>query len=298
MKMAIDSFLENLRTEKNYSDHTLDAYNRDLKSFRAFLVEHTGKTEPTLDDISRKSIGSYLYMLSGKDLARATIERKFASIRSFSRYLQQANLRETNPAVEVTYQKKTKHVPVFLSLEEVESALCADNDGTVKSLRDLAILETFYSTGMRLSELWGLDMDDLNFKSRIVTVLGKGGKQRIIPIGKMAINTIKEYLSHRSELLKKDGYEKALFLNRFGRRLSRRSIQKIVRENLELISRKKHLSPHIFRHSFATHMLDRGAELRAIQEMLGHSSLSTTQKYTHITTERLKKAYTQAHPRA
>ncbi len=298
MKRAINSFLESIRTEKNFSDHTLDAYSRDLREFFMFLFEQKGNTEPTLDDITRKSINNYLYMLSGKDLAPTTLERKLSSIKSFSRYLQQENLRETNPAVEVTYQKKTKHIPAFLSPEEVENALCGGNDGTVKSLRDLAILETFYSTGMRLSELWGLDMDDANFKSGIITVLGKGDKQRIIPIGKMALNAINEYLSHRSELLKKGDYEKALFLNRFGMRLGRRSIQKIVRHNLELISRKKHLSPHIFRHSFATHMLDRGAELRAIQEMLGHSSISTTQKYTHITTERLKKAYGQAHPRA
>lgn len=298
MKKAINWYLNSLKAQRNASPNTIKAYRGDLADFWNYLKKASGANDPSLKRMTRRLVRSYLYMLSEKGLSKRTVERKLAALRSFCRYLCRENLLENNPAGEVTFPKRERKIPDFLSREELEKVMESFQDLRELTLRDRAIIETFYSTGIRLSELWGLDVNDVNIYDGTIKVWGKGGKQRVIPIGKPALSAIRDYLTRREENLPSGACDSALFLNKHEKRLGRRSIQYIVRRNLMKISEKEHLSPHILRHSFATHLLDSGAELRAVQEMLGHSSLSTTQIYAHVTTRRLKKAYKLAHPRA
>ena len=210
------------------------------------------------------------------------------------------NILEKNPAGEVKTPKIERKEPVFLSAEEIEFSMKAPEGEGMLPNRNIAILELFYSTGIRLSELQALDVDSLDFHNGVLRVYGKGKKERIVPFGRMAKKALEKYLPLRNIRLVECGHlaENALFINRKGDRLASRSIQHVVSKYLHMISEKEHLSPHVLRHSFATHMLDNGADLRAVQELLGHSSLSTTQIYTHVTMDRLTKAFRQAHPRA
>ncbi len=300
MLSYLNDFLKYIDVQKNYSEHTLEAYRRDLSQFLNYLNNISGEENAGNGAFTRSNIREYLYVLSNTGLARKSIARKLASIKSFGKYLTMEGIIEKNPAGEVKTPKIEHKEPVFLSTDEIELSMDAPVDENMISRRNHAILELFYSTGIRLSELYGLDVDSLDFHNEVLRVMGKRRKERIVPFGRKAKKAVEDYLPWRKDCLierVKSG-EKALFISIRGGRLTRRSIQMTVSGQLKKISEKEHLSPHVLRHSFATHILDRGADLRAVQELLGHTSLSTTQIYTHVTMDRLTKVYRQAHPRA
>lgn len=296
----------------NCSSHTLRAYRKDLLQHLEFLQE-LGCDGPK--QVTPLNLRKFLVQLRGKDYKATTLSRKLASLRSFYKFLFREGIIGTNPATVLRSPKRHKTLPKFLSLAEVESILSAINKDSPNGHRDRAILETLYSTGIRVSELVGMDVTDIDMFSELVKVRGKGKKERIVPIGGHALEAVKVYLATSSRgqgignrLTKSaSGGEqgagaqkdnKALFLNKTGGRLTTRSVARILEKYMRLSGIRQRPSPHTLRHSFATHLLDRGADLRAVQEMLGHASLSSTQIYTHVTTERLRQVYRLAHPRA
>jgi len=295
-----DMFLRYLSLRKNASPNTIDSYGRDISQYMAFLAGEDGDGEVTLERFTRETVRDFLYRLSVMGLARRSAARKLAALKSLGAFLAREGILEKNPASGVRTPKVEKNEPVFLAVQELERAVLLPGEENLVTLRNRAIIELFYSTGIRLAELRGIDLADMDFHENLVKVLGKRNKERILPFGKPARRAVEAYLPFRNGCIAESGHrdETALFVSNRGTRLSRRSIQRAVTERLTAISEKEHLSPHVLRHSFATHMLDNGADLRAVQELLGHASLSTTQIYTHITMERLKKAYRQAHPRA
>ncbi|MBT4483848.1 MAG: tyrosine recombinase [Candidatus Latescibacteria bacterium] len=300
MHSHLQKFLKYIDVQKNYSRHTIEAYERDLTQFIEYLSGISGDESVTISSFTRANIREYLYVLSNSGLSRKSIVRKLASVKSLGKFLTMENIIDRNVAGEIKTPKTEHKEPVFLSKEEIELAMDAPQGKGMIPCRNLAILELFYSTGIRLSELNGLDTDSLDFHNNVLRVLGKRKKERIIPFGRKAKEAVEKYLPWRKKRLDKSGIacENALFISNRSARMAQRSIQSAVSKHLHSISEKEHLSPHVLRHSFATHMLDNGADLRAVQEFLGHSSLSTTQIYTHVTMDRLIKAFRQAHPRA
>jgi len=278
-----------LEIEKNYSQHTILNYKLDLKDFKKFV----GDTD--LGKIDYLALRKYLAVLKEKNLGTRTVSRRLSALRSFFKFLTRDGLLKTNPIIILSSPKLEKHLPAFMTEGEVtrliESAF-ARNELDELGLRNRAILETFYSTGMRISELVGLNQQDVDFIGGIVKVMGKGKKERLAPIGETAILSIRKYLDKRKK------QADALFLNKNGKRITTRGVRGVVGKYIRLVGMKQGVSPHTFRHSFATHLLNRGADLRTVQELLGHANLSTTQIYTHLTTEKLKSVYDKAHPRA
>jgi len=293
-------FVIHLGLERNLSDNTISSYETDLMQFIAFLKGQLGVKKVGIRSVDRLSIRAFLRHLSERGDKGSTLRRKLAAIRCFMRYLCTRENLGANPAAAIKMPQMEKHLPSFLSEAEMTRLMEIPDLREHPGLRDRAILEVFYSTGIRLSELHTLDMSDVDLYGEMMKVKGKGRRERIVPLGSMASKAVKAYLPSRSKFVKTKGRpgEPAVFINKFGRRLSRRSIQSIVRSYLERICRVKQMSPHVLRHTFATHMLDNGADLRAVQELLGHASLSSTQIYTHVTTEKLKRVYSIAHPRA
>lgn len=289
MDRYINKFLTYLEIEKNASAHTLLNYHLDLKQLRKFL------SEKDVQKVERLDIRKFLADLKGKNLKKRSLARKLSTVRSFFKFLLREGYLNANPAGGLSSPKLEKKLPIFLDEGKVARLLDSPDKKSFLELRDRAILETLYSTGMRLSELVGLNIGRVDFIGGIVKVYGKGKKERLIPIGDKALRAIREYLDKQPEA-KQD--TRALFLNKNNRRLTDRGVQSLVNKYIQRISLKENISPHTLRHSFATHLLDRGADLRSVQELLGHASLSTTQIYTHITTEHLKSVYNKAHPRA
>ncbi|MFC1537839.1 site-specific tyrosine recombinase/integron integrase [Candidatus Latescibacterota bacterium] len=300
MNEYLEHFLKYISLQRNFSPHTKDAYSRDILQCLGFISDMLGKEDIATGDFTVDNIRTYLYALSNNKLKRTSIRRKLASIKSFCKYLVMEGIFETNPSAKIKTPKIEKKEPVFLSRQEIDRLMNLPVTDTMISLRDHAILELFYSTGIRLSELHGLDEEDVDFHNKVISVIGKGNKQREVPIGRKAVDALNKYLTFKKSALFEVGRlnTKALFINNKCGRLGKRSIQHSVSKTMSMISEKEHLSPHVLRHTFATHMLDNGADLMAVQELLGHSSPDTTQVYTHITVERLTKAYRQAHPRA
>lgn len=294
LSSQIKSFLVHLKKEKNFSKNTLISYETDLKELETFLEKKKGKVN--FKEIDRNILRDFVIDLNLKKKSFITIARKISSIRSFFKFLKRKNIIRKNPASYLITPKKEKRLPEVLSVEQMIKILEKTREENVWARRDKAILELFYSTGIRLSELAGLDFASIDYTGETIRVLGKGKKERIVPVGKKAILAIKDYLFLRKLL--SDIKTKALFVNRQKQRLSERSIARIVKKNLSQVSEVKKKSPHIIRHTFATHLLDEGADLMAVKELLGHKNLSTTQIYTHVSVERLKKIYKQAHPRA
>jgi len=286
MQKYIEKFIRYLEIEKNYSSHTVLNYSLDLKDFAQFIGELA------LEKIDYLTLRKYLAVLKEKNLGSRSVGRRLSCLRSFFRFLTREGYLKTNPILSLSSPKQDKHLPLFLTEEEVakliESVLPKDE----RALRDRAILETFYSTGIRISELVGLDTEDIDFIGGIAKVMGKGKKERIVPIGDIAIRTIRNYLERRKK------QSEVLFLNKNGKRITTRGVRGIVEKYLRIAGIRQGVSAHTLRHSFATHLLNRGADLRSVQELLGHVNLSTTQIYTHLTTERLKSVYDKAHPRA
>lgn len=298
MQTAIEAFVKYLSAERRYSAHTVSAYASDLSQIVAFWSESRGTDiAPAPGDLDKFFLRQYFGDLLRYGMSRRSIGRKMAAIRAFYRWALLTEKVESNPAQGLTPPKKASELPHFLRMDEVLSLLGKMGGERPADLRDRAILELLYGTGMRLSELVGLKVKDIDLLAGTVRVWGKGAKVRVLPVGKQAALSVKTYLAFRAAL-KPAPDEQTLFLNQRGGPLSARGVQKRVKHWLSQVSDQERLSPHILRHSFATHLLDRGADLKAVQELLGHASLSTTQIYTHLTTDRLKNIYKNAHPRA
>jgi integrase/recombinase XerC len=293
LKKAIPAFLRHLARERNCSPHTVRAYGRDLALFEAHLRETLGR-EPKPRDVDHLLIRSFLARLHEAGLKKTSSARRLAALRTFFRYLCREGVLAANPARVLLSPKTEKRIPV--PLDEAEAARLLDVPGeTDAALRARAILELLYATGIRCAELVGLDLAEVDLESRMVRVLGKGRKERVVPFGGRALEALRAYLPAR---LRAAPRSDALFVNARGGRLTDRSIRHIVAARMRQAATETHVSPHTLRHSFATHLLQRGADLRAIQELLGHSSLSTTQRYTHVNARHLLEIYRKTHPRA
>jgi integrase/recombinase XerC len=292
LQQEIDLFIQYLRSERNASPHTLEAYSRDLGQFAGFVRDQIDPA-PTIRQVTHIHIRRYLASIH-KELAKSSAGRKLAAIRSLFRFLLRRGMLDANPAELIGTPKKEKKLPFHLNIDEVTALVEAPKEPDVLSLRDRAILETLYSSGLRVSELTGLNIGGIDFGRGTVRVRGKGGKERIVPLGSKAAEALTGYLDSRGH----PPVEAPLFTNARGGRLTRRSVARIVDRFMQHFVTMKKASPHTLRHTFATHLLEGGADLRAIQEMLGHASLSTTQKYTHVSIDRLLEVYDKAHPKA
>lgn len=289
MKDPAAEFLRYLDLQRGSSRHTLRAYATDLVEFRAFLSrEGLGD----LVDADARAIRAWLAWLHDRKLAKSSIARKLATVRSCLRYLARRGLVEFNPARQVRSPRLPKRLPSFLPKDESKGLLDALAERSEAGLRDHALLELLYATGLRVAECCGLDLDDVDRRRGAVRVMGKGGKERVVPAGDTALEALDAWLSVRGE------GRGALFTNLRGGRLGTRSVHRIVKRRARAAGIDRRVTPHTLRHTFATHMLGEGADLRLIQELLGHSRLSTTQRYTHVSPEHLMKVYDSAHPRA
>jgi integrase/recombinase XerC len=290
MKDAIEQFCRYLETERNASTHTVAAYRSDLGQFSVFLAAQGGGAPEGVDHLT---IRRYLAQLH-KGLTKSSIGRKLSALRALFRYLLREGRLEKNPAELIGTPKREKRLPFHLNIDQVSALVSAPSPAAGLPLRDRAVLETLYSCGIRVSELTGMNVGDLDLEEGLARVLGKGGKERLVPVGSCAASALSAYLKERG------GPEAGapLILNARGGRLTRRSVGRIVDAHMLLIATMRKASPHTLRHSFATHLLEGGADLRAIQELLGHASLSTTQKYTHVSIDRLMEVYDKAHPKA
>lgn len=302
MYYLLDSFLDHLRVEKNASPLTIEGYQQDIFQFFDFLSEQLGTSieRVNVGDINHLMIRRYLAHLTQLGLARTSIARKLAALRSFFKYLAREEIISENPLRLVSTPKLERKLPKFVYKEAMADLLTAPQLNSPQGYRDRAIMETLYAAGIRVSELVGLDLQDMNLEVGYLKVMGKGAKERVVPIGSYAIDALRQYLKHgRPQLLARGPAKNpAVFLNKAGGRLSVRSIRNILDKYVDEIALDQKVSPHTLRHSFATHLLDAGADLRTVQELLGHVKLATTQIYTHVTKERLKKVYENAHPRA
>lgn len=298
MRSAIPLFLQYLAYERNASDLTIKAYREDLFGLVEFLEEQRGST-PKPSDLSPQDLRGYQAALQEADYARTTISRKLASLRSFYRFAQRQELASTNPASPLRNPRRQRKLPHVLSSAEVDRILKTPPNSDVSGLRDRAILETLYSAGLRVSELVGLNDGDLDFDQQVIRVRGKGRKERMSPLGSFAIRALRRYMQKRSrDPQEPQSPTAATFLNRFGRRLTTRSVGRMLEKHIQVAGLDQRTSPHTLRHSFATHLLDAGADIRSVQELLGHKSLATTQIYTHVSAANLLAIYEQAHPRA
>lgn len=321
-------FLNYLKFEKHFSDYTARCYGADLEQYVEFLhgtgsedhstsggesygswnadtggVATATKTETKLEEqiltADVNLIRRFMTALSEKQYCKSTTARKLATLRSFYKFLVKRNYVTANPVTTIKTPKQDKRLPRFLEFEEVQKLLNTPQADNWLGVRDRAILETLYSTGMRVSELVGLNLEDVDFLGEVIHIRGKGKKERIAPIGSKALQSIQQYIEYRNKRMQNDGAfdSKVLFANKHGKRLSTRSVRRKMDKYLIEAGLDPAISPHTLRHSFATHMLNNGADLRSVQELLGHQSLSTTQIYTHVTTSRMKEQYHNAHPR-
>ncbi len=329
--IIINEFLNYLQFEKRFSVHTAKCYGVDLSQFGEFLLsrgegaspageplhgaeagghEHAGaatavatETKVDIDQLLVRTdvtaIRAYMATLNEKQYSKATIARKLATLRSFFKFLVKRDRISSNPVVGIRTPKQEKRLPKFLEYDDIKRLLETPPMDTWLGARDRAIMETLYSTGMRVSELVALNMDDVDFLGEVVHIRGKGKKERIAPISSSVLRVIQHYLEFRNKRAQNNGNfdGKVLFVNKHGKRLSTRSVRRKMDKYLKMAGLDPAISPHTLRHSFATHMLNRGADLRSVQELLGHQSLSTTQIYTHLTTKKLKEVYQGAHPR-
>ena len=312
MKELIQSFIAVLSTAKGYSENTCRSYRSDLLEF-ADIIKRVGLSDKALQSMSKSdtltpdavtgiAIRGYLGHLH-QHCKKSTIARKLSAVRSFYRYLVHHGYIDVNPSDAVQTPKQDQPIPTYLPIDDMFRLLASVKTDTLLGLRNRAMFETLYSTGIRVSELAGLDVQDIDFQEHVIRVKGKGGHERMVPIGKTALSSIEAY---RKQIESKDRVTQSqakivsgdpLFLNKFNTRLSVRSIARILEKITRECGIAIPVSPHAFRHTFATHMLDAGADLRVVQELLGHKSLSTTQKYTHVSIDRLMEAYDKAHPR-
>ncbi len=293
MKKSIHAFLRHLGAERNASAHTLKAYGKDLEQFRAYAIGALGRDlRPA--EVDHLLIRSFLASLHHAGLRKTSSARKLAALRTFFRFLCREGVVERNPARVLLAPKTEKRVPAHL--DEADAALLVEVSGRRDAdVRARAILELLYATGIRCAEMVGLDVAEIDLPGRMVRVLGKGRKERVVPFGGSALVALRAWLEVRGRLRPRSD---ALFVNRKGERVSDRSVRSLVSRRVRELALTQHVSPHTLRHSFATHLLERGADLRSIQELLGHASLSTTQRYTHVNTRQILEMYRRTHPRA
>lgn len=295
-RQYIDDFHSYLEKERGYSQHTCVSYIHDLHRFNDFLIEYTGSSDISADSIDKQAIRHFLGKEFEVKFSSKTVGRRLASIKSFFKYLIKAEVVNNNPALYVKTPKTSKPLPNFIDEKMIDELMNAPPKNTITGLRDRAILELFYSTGIRLSELININFRNIDFNNNLIRVVGKGNKERLIPFGNRAMKAIENYREKSGRSLKTTDMDTPLFVNSKGERISQRTVQRSVSMYLRLVTEGEHLGPHTLRHSFATHLLDRGADLRAVKDLLGHSSLSSTQIYTHVQPERMKKIYKKAHP--
>ena len=298
MYAAIDAFLRYLKVERNASPLTLKAYSEDLDSLLTFFNEIRGRV-PEVADATVGELREYVSYLHECGYAKTTIARRLACLRSFFRVCRREKLTEGNPAQALRTPRTGRKLPHFLSQEQATALVEAPPADSPAGLRDRAILEVFYSAGLRIAELVGLNVSDWDQDASVLRVLGKGRKERIAPLGRHADKALRNWVAVRAPAANAPAADRdAMFLNRFGRRLTTRSVARMLEKHLKRAGLDPKTSPHTLRHSFATHLLDGGADLRSVQELLGHKSLTTTQIYTHVSTRRLRDTYTAAHPHA
>jgi len=299
MEEALAEFLRHLALEKNASAHTIKSYREDLMQALEFFREKAGNRVKEPRQVSTRHVRAYLAWLHEQKYSKATIARRIAAVRSWFRFLCRQGTVEGNPADGLRGPRQDQHLPHFLSEDALSRLLETPPSATPLGLRDRAILETLYSAGLRVGELTGLNVEDVDLDSGLALVRGKGKRERLAPLGKPALAALKRWLSGREQVAKKKfKATTAVFLNKNGSRLTSRSVGRLLEKYLALAGLDPRTSPHTLRPSFATHLLDRGADIRSVQELLGHRSLGTTQIYTHVTTNRLKEIYQKAHPRA
>lgn len=291
---AIDAYLTHALAEQGLAARSVEAYRRDLVDFAAFVTAR-GTTSPAR--VTRAAITVYLISLRRRGRSAATVKRRTAAIRAFYRYLLREDALEYDPTLDLAPSRLPRRLPRVLTVEEVERLLAAPDPSTRRGLRDRAMLELMYASGLRVSETVGLDLSDLDLAHEVVRCVGKGNKERLVPVGSQAVRALRTYLGQARPRLAHGRLTQALFVSRLGRRLSRQGCWKVIRGYARRAGVTKTLTPHVLRHSFATHLLERGADLRAVQEMLGHASISTTQVYTHVSRQRLRDVYRQSHPR-
>jgi integrase/recombinase XerC len=301
MDNGIKLFLDYLKFEKNYSSNTISSYEDDLLQFDELLSKHFGSINYQIASVDNLTVRLFLGELIERGLSKNSIVRKLASVRSYYKFLLRKKIIVHNPTLNIVTPKVSKKLPSFLDEAAVEKMMELPDKSTIEGVRDRAVLEVLYSTGIRISELINLHLHSIDWNNQTIKVVGKGNKSRIIPLGRMAKTSLKIYLNRRQELLTKYSIKEPhqfVFLSNRGKKLYPRGIYNIVSKYINLVSDVERKSPHVIRHSFATHLLNRGADLLAVKELLGHESLSTTQIYTHVTAERLKRIYDKAHPKA
>lgn len=299
MESALHEFLRYLAIEKNASAHTVKSYREDLTQALEFFRTRLGNSSPGLGQLSTRLLRSYLAWLHEQGYAKTTTARRLAAVRSWCKYLCRQGLLINNPASGLRGPRQEKKLPHFVSREDIFRLLSTPAEDVPLGLRDRALLETVYSAGLRVSELTALNQEDLDLNDGLATVRGKGRKERLALLGPPAVEAIRRWLAARSALAQGRAVnQQAVFVNKNGTRLSTRSVGRLLEKYLAQAGIDPRTSPHTIRHSFATHLLDGGADIRSVQELLGHSSLATTQIYTHVTTQRLKDSYDRAHPRA
>ncbi len=294
MEELVDTFLNYLSVERGLARNTIVSYQGDLNDYIDFLQS---RSVDAFSKTTKDSIINFMLFQKDKGISPNSISRRLAAIKVFYRFLARERILKADPTSLIESPKLWKRIPETLSLNEVEALLAAPNIRDKQGIRDKAILETLYATGMRVSEAVNLKKDNVNLDVRFLRCIGKGNKERVIPIGAKAIASLKRYLDITRPYLLKKKESELLFLNRFGKRISRQSLWKLIKRYAKEARIKKPVRPHLLRHSFATHLLERGADLRSVQEMLGHANISTTQIYTHINKERLKAIHRMFHPR-
>lgn len=295
LQFALQDYLHFLKVERQLAENTISSYKRDLTAYISWLSNNLAPA----DTIDQQLITNYLHLLKEQGKSSRTISRHISSIRSFHQFMLRDKVTDTDPTVHLELPKLEKKLPRVLSVSNIDKLIKAVGTSTPQSIRDTAILELLYGTGMRVSELIGMDADDINLTMGFVRVFGKGSKERIIPLGSTAVKACTSYLKDvRPEFVSSGASKDALFLNARGGRLTRQSIWSLLQDVSKNAGLTQKLTPHMLRHSFATHLVENGADLRAVQEMLGHADISTTQIYTHVSRTRLKDVYSQFHPRA
>ncbi|MFC1566798.1 tyrosine recombinase XerC [bacterium] len=290
-KKLLESYLDYLNVERNFSQNTVVSYKNDLGQFLSFLAEN----KISLQKLDRKSGRAYLAGLKSHDYKKSSIERKIAVMKSFYKFLIAENIVKKTNFLYLRAPKKDKRIPSFLTQDEMDALLDAPDDGTLFGLRDRTVFEVFYSTGIRISELTNMRYNDIDFFGETISIRGKGNKERIVPIGRNSLSVVKKYCDERNKKFKLNN-RSFIFINRKGEHINVRSIRRIVEKYIKKVSIIKKISPHTLRHTFATHLLNAGCDLKSVQDMLGHESLTTTQNYTHVQIEKLKKDYIKAHP--
>jgi len=294
MQQLIDEYLNFMAVEKGASRNTLDAYSRDLNRYAAFI---DGLKTPDIRRIGAEQLIAYLSLLKSEGLAANSVNRALAALRGFYKYLLREKKLDSSPIVHIELARVWMHLPDVLSREEMGLLLAQPGSATPAAVRDSAMLELIYATGIRVSELTGLTVNSINWQIGYLIAMGKGGKERIVPLGRTAYDQVKRYIEGARPLILKNRQNDVLFLNRRGEGMTRQGFWKIVKKYAANANLAKKVHPHTFRHSFATHLLEGGADLRSVQIMLGHADISTTQIYTHVTREKLKEIHRKYHPR-